>query len=209
VVFNSEHLPNQLFGAINLPSLTTFNYSGGHLHTLPFDSTVAFLNRSGCILKSFSLKHTIIVEEMIIRLLFAMPYLETLTLGPHSSNSGPYVTDRMLNMLADTTEISARVNDQPDIPFLPKLQSLQYRGWPGTFSRKCIPIVFGRRTIHARQSARSNRRPLRSFKMDLYGVFHLDLEPNTIAELKLLTAEGYEIQILSVVDGDLLRGCFV
>jgi hypothetical protein len=208
---------DELLNSINLPSLKSFSYGGGdHLHILPFNTTVAFLNFSGCLLNTFSLQDIVVAEEEIIRLLFEMPYLETLTLGPPSAESIPYVTDRILNILADTAAISAHLDNQPDRPFLDKLRSFKCIAWR-TFSWECIPIVFGHRTKErgASGSPRTNQRPLRSFRMELYSDYDPDPDPpaNIVAELKRLRAEeGYEIQILdySVNSGkfnrDLLEG---
>jgi len=107
-----------------------------------------------------------------------------------------------LNILADTATISTHLNDQPDGPFLPKLQSLIYMGWV-TFSWKCLPIVFGSGTKErgTAGSPENNHRPLRSFRMELEFDPELDqaLEADVVTELlRLNVEEGYEIQILAV-----------
>jgi len=224
-VSDPELIPDQLLGNINLPSLKNFNYNGRYIFPLPFDCTVAFLNRSRCLLTSFSLQYAPIAEELIIRLLFAMPDLEVLSLNP--SRYTPYVTNLMLKKLAETTAISAHLKSHPDGPFLPNLRSLTYRG-PLTFSWKQIPMIFGHGTKEpgASESSKGNRRPLCSLRMELYCVedflrgfrnentdtLDQDLNPDAdvIADLKRLrTEEGYEIQVLDIsdiVDRDLLHG---
>jgi hypothetical protein len=210
---NSALVAMQLLDTINLPLLKTFGYSGGSDFALPSDNMVAFLNRSGCLLETLSLQYAEMAYEEIILLLFAMPHLETLTLGPNPHNLAPYITDRMLNTLADTASISARLNDQPDSPFLPWLRSLIYTGWV-TFSWKCIPSVVGReiKEPNATEPPKCDQRPLRSFRMELYFDPDRDqgLDANVAAELKRLSVgEGYEIQILDViaeVHRDLLTG---
>jgi len=201
-----ETVSTQLLDSINLPSLKIFQYSGSDkgVSTLPYDSIVAFLNRSGCSLKTFSLQYSNVSQEMLIRLLFAMPHLETLTLGPHFDDTLPYVTDKILNILADTTVISARLNDQPDGPFLPMLRSFKYTGYL-PFSWKCIPTVFGHGTKEPGACPLSDQRPLRSFSLEL---FYLERDPGTkvVAELKRLRdEEGYEIQILEIDDNSRRR----
>jgi len=202
--------PNQLLSNIDLPSLKNFNYRGWYPYTLPFDCIVTFLNRSRCLLKSFSLQYADVAEDVIIRLLFAMPDLEILTLGP-TSDRNAYITNLMLKELAKTTAISARLKSHPDEPFLPNLRSLNYRG-SLTFSWKRIPMIFGRGTKEhgASESSKEYQRPLRSLRMELYefeGLYEKaddwdqDLNPdaNIIAELnRLRTEEGYDIQILDV-----------
>ena len=192
--------------------IKNFNYDGSD-DVLSFDSTFAFLNRSGCILNTFSLKHANVAQEEITSLLFAMPYLETLILGPSSMDSlqcaksynfgVPWVTDRMLDLLADTAEISTSLDDQ-DEPFLPNLRSFNYTGCV-TFSWECIPFIFGERRIKesgASGATITNQRPFHSLTMELYSRdSDPDLDPNVISELKRFrTEEGYEIQILDVTD---------
>ncbi len=215
-VLISEPVLDDLLNNINVSSLKSFKYDGNG-YILSCDGIFAFLNRSGCLLNTFSLKHANIAEEEIIRLLFAMPYLETLSLGPPSADSlkcarwnfgVPFVTDRMLGILADTAEISACLDDRRDRPFLPNLQSLKYTGC-ATFSRECIPFIFGDRRVKepgVSEAPITNLRPLHSLTMELYPYgSDLDLYPNVISELKhLRTEEGYEIQILDVI-GDVPR----
>jgi len=196
-----ESDPCRLLDNINLPSLKNFTYSAGPaVSALPFDGMVAFLDRSGCLLESFSLQGVVVSQDGIIRLLYAMPHLDTLTLG------GPFIdrtclTDGVLKMLADTATISACRNNQPDGPFLPKLRSLKYIARP-LFSLNCIPIVFGRcgtKEPGRSKSPTSNQRPLFSFRMELYFDKDLDQSPDAtvVAELNRLRAEeGYDIQIL-------------
>ena len=197
----------RLFDSITLPSLKTLHYTG--YGPLPFSSI--FLNRSGCSLKTFTLVKSYTTDAVILPVLFAMPHLETLTLRPPKLRF-PYITNRMLHMLADTATISPCLHDQPDGPFLPKLRSLTYIGFP-TFSWNCIPIVFGHGTKEPGASPKSDQRPLQSFSIKLY---YLKEEPesNVISELNhLMDEEGYEIQIFKVsrcysreVERDLLDG---
>lgn len=129
-----------------------------------------------------------------------MPHLETLTLESYFFNNS-YITDKMLNMLADTAVVTTYLNDQPDEPFLPKLRSLKYTGFL-KFSWPCLPIVFGRRGTWepgASEPSQSNRRPLHSFRMDLYT--NQKPEESIIAELKHLNVEeGYDINIWNICD---------
>jgi len=129
-----------------------------------------------------------------------MPHLETLILGPHPGADIPYVTNRILNLLADIAIISPRLYGQQDGLFLPKLQSLDYFGCP-TFSWECVPTVFGRGTKEPDtfDTPKCNQRPL---PMDLYfdGDQDQDPEVNIVKELKRLRAEkGYEIYGKSAV----------
>ena len=220
LVHIEEPVLDDLLNNISAPSLKTFHYDGSD-HSLSCDSIFTFLNRSGCLLNTFSLKHVDIITEEIISLLFAMPYLETLILGPPTSDSLqcakmnfgiPWVTDGMLDLLADTAEISASLDDQ-DEPFLPNLRSLNYIGC-ATFLWECIPFIFGERRVKesgASEVPITNQRPFHCLTMELYSRnSDPDLDPNVISELKRLrTEEGYEIQILDVTDDvhrDLLHG---
>jgi hypothetical protein len=156
-----------------------------------------------CSLRSFTFNNAFNNKEEIIYLLFAMPRLETLTLGPPSDPFFPYVTEGTSNSLADTATISARLNDQPDEPFLPNLQSLGYIG-PPTFSWKCVPIIFGCRTkeLGGSEPQKSNQRPLLSLRIELHLSSNADQgspEADVAAELnRLRDEEGYEIQIMYV-----------
>jgi hypothetical protein len=180
--------PNHLFEGVALPSLKNL-----HVGSLPadlFDSMVPFLIRSGSSLKAFSLHYIQIIQDVLFRLLFAMPQLETLILKPFQV-SYPFLTDRMLNMIAGT----ARLNDQPDGPFLPKLQSLEYIGYR-TFSWKCVPIVFSK-ALGAPETPETIQRTLRSVKMKLNFSTNENPDPDVVAELqRLRVEEGYEIQIV-------------
>ena len=212
-----EPMLDNLLNNISVPSLKNFNYDGSD-YSLSCDSIFTFLNRSGCLLNTFSLKHANITKEEIINLLFAMPYLETLILGPPTTDSLqcaiynfgiPWVTDRMLDLLADTAEISTSLDDQ-DEPFLPNLRSFNYTGCV-TFSWECIPFIFGERRVKESGASESNQRPFHSLTMELYSRnSDPDLDPNVMLELKRLrTEEGYKVQILDVTDDvhrDLLQG---
>ena len=105
-----ETVSNKLMDRITLPSLKHFNYSG---HDLPVDGIVDFLDRSGCSLETFSLRDANIDDDDIIYLLYAMPHLETLTLGTR------YITDKLLNELAATAVLSTYLAGQTGGPFLP------------------------------------------------------------------------------------------
>jgi hypothetical protein len=146
---------------------------------------------------------------IIIRLLWAMPHLETLTLGSR------YITDRFLNMLAATAAALIRREGQTAVPFLPKLQSLKCIGRP-IFSWSWLPNVFGscgtnESSDSASESGTSDsdtsesdtpksgtidRRPLRSFTV-VQDVDDSDYpEADVKAELKRLREEGYVVDIV-------------
>ena len=204
VSFYGEGILDLLLDSISLPSLKHLHYYDVHFHTLRIDSMIKLLNRSGCSLKSFSLAGTHdATEDMIIRLLFAMPHLETLTLGPSYDSDCPYITDRILNMFADTAAITTHLDDRLGEPFLPKLRSFKYSGIQ-KFSWSLLPSVFGSRRraweFHASGSSKNNQRPLHRFRMELY-VLQKPGE-SIIAELKRLKAEeGYDINILDLSAG--------
>jgi hypothetical protein len=203
VSFYGEDILDLLLDSISLPFLKHLHHGYGYSNTLQIDSIIKLLNRSGCSLKSFSLAGAYdITEDMIIRLLFAMPHLETLTLGPSYDFDYPYITDKILNMFADTAVITTHLNDRPGEPFLPKLRSFKYTGIQ-KFSWPRLPFVFGRRGTwepHASGSSKNNQRPLHSFRMELY-VLQKPGE-SIIAELKRLKAEeGYDINILDIDAG--------
>ena len=174
----------QLMKSITLPSLKHFSYNGRHLST---SSVIDFLDRSGCSLETFSLRDADIDDDDIINLLCAMPHLETLTLESR------YITDILLNMLADTTGVSTHfLNGQK---FLPKLRSLICIGRP-IFSWLWLYKAFGRHGINessAFDGASFDQRPLRSFRVDIDDSNYP--EPDVIAELKRLREEGYDIDI--------------
>jgi len=180
---------------INVPSLTTFKFNGSDCQSLSCNTVVMFLNRSGCFLKSFSLKNTCMTEEEIIDLLFTLPYLETLTLGPTSSfDISRWVTDRMLGIFAETAEIPAHL----DGAFLPNLQSLEYMGCV-TFSWKCVPLIFGDRRAKERNSADgpiTKQRPLDCLKMELYTRGSDEDLHDVVSRMVPLAIEGYGIQIV-------------
>ena len=184
----SMDLSYQLMDRITLPSLKHFNYSGRYP---PIDHMFNFLDRSGRSLETFSLRDADIDgDDHIIYILYAMPHLETLTLGTR------YITDKLLNKLAATAVLSTYMTSQiipgPFTlgPFLPKLQSLNCIGRP-IFSWSSLPIVFGSRATD--ESGASDRRPLRSFTV-VQDVDDSDYsDASIVVELERLREEGYVI----------------
>ena len=97
---------------IDAPSLKNFTYHGRDF-SISYDTIITFLNHSGCLLNVFSLRYTSINEIDIILLLVAMPSLETLILGLLSMDGitsvcqyDESITDRMLDILSDTVDLS-------------------------------------------------------------------------------------------------------
>ena len=140
----------------------------------------------------------------IILLLVTMPSLETLILGPLSMDGitsvcqyDESITDRMLDILSDTADLSLHPHYGT---FLPNLKSLEYIGFV-SFSWEKIPLIFGegRTKQHSSDSPATNRRPFDRLKLELYTP-HLGHDPaieNISSELDHLCAEGYSIQILT------------
>jgi len=139
-----------------------------------------------------------------------MPHLETVILGLAALDF-PYVTNRMLNTLADTAVISARLNVGPTEWTIPsEVLILQiYR------SLHIFMAMYShyRGIKESSASPKSDRRSLHSLRMDLYDYRrYRDPEANIVAALKRLRADGYEIKILEIGVGyhevrrDLLHG---
>ena len=132
-------LPN-----INTPSLKNFTYHDKDF-SISCDTIITFLNHSGCLLNVFSLQYTSIDKMDITLLLVTMPSLETLILGLLSMVSitsacqyNESITDRMLDILSNTEDLSLH----PDYgTFLPNLKSLEYTGFV-MFSWEKIPLIF-------------------------------------------------------------------
>ena len=71
-----------------------------------------------------------------------MPYLETLILGPPTTDSLqcaiynfgiPWVTDRMLDLLADTAEISTSLDDHSFLTFDPSITQVALHSYGNVF----------------------------------------------------------------------------
>ncbi|KAF8956685.1 hypothetical protein BDZ97DRAFT_2061673 [Flammula alnicola] len=133
-----------LFDRLELPSLLSFKYISKSCHqTLPMDSLISLFNRSQSRITRLSIRidpsGVIPAESDLIELLESLPTITDLSLELSISTSGDrgMMTDFFLNRFAAVSMQDSTPQDM----FLPRLESLRFRGRP-SFSWQRLTDLF-------------------------------------------------------------------